>query len=365
MVRSAVSRNVAGNLPCRCSNVRIRSVARPEGLPVRRTLAFGTTIAAIFAGLSIFVTGSASADPSASAWASLRQCESSGNYSINTGNGYFGAYQFDQATWQSVGGSGSPNQASSTEQDYRALYLYRMRGWSPWVCASLAGLREDSSANSGVVPTRADSAYIGTGGTGTYTPVPADSCRIGKATGPAWGGTTFVRGRTYRALACWQKQLSSKGYQFTGTGYFGSNTAAAAHDLQGKYGLKSSNVIDAATWAAAWGRPAAPKPAPSPKPTPRPTANTWPGLTASACHVGSRKAPAWPQVSFEMGSYDRNLACWQMQMGRRGYGLQGVGYYGAHTLEASKDIQNRNKLGGTGLIGPKTWKAAWEGKARA
>ena len=54
-----------------------------------------------------------------------------------------------------------------------------------------------------------------------------------------------------------------------------------------------------------------------------------------------------------------------MQMGTRGYDLVGVGYYGDNTLTAAKDIQNRNKLGGTGLIGPKTWKAAWEGKAKA
>lgn len=66
-----------------------------------------------------------------------------------------------------------------------------------------------------------------------------------------------------------------------------------------------------------------------------------------------------------MGSFDRNLACWQMQMGHRGYNLVGVGYYGDHTLAAAKDIQLRNKLTGSGLIGPKTWKLAWEGKVKA
>ncbi len=81
--------------------------------------------------------------------------------------------------------------------------------------------------------------------------------------------------------------------------------------------------------------------------------------------MGAKKAPAWPDKSFTMGADDRNLACWQMQMGHRGYNLHGVGYYGANTLVAAKDIQNRNKLGGSGLIGPKTWKAAWEGKAKA
>ena len=345
---------------------------------MRRALAFGTTIAAIVAGLTVFATGSASADPSASAWSALRQCESSNNYAINTGNGYYGAYQFDLSTWQSVGGTGSPADASPAEQDYRALYLYRMRGWSPWTCAALAGLSEDSSAGSGVVPTRADSAYIGgsTGGGNTgggssgggYAPVPDSSCRLGSTIPPAWGGTTFLMGSTYRGLVCWQKQMAVRGYAFTGTGYFGSHTLAAAHDLQARYGLAWSDVITAQTFAAAWKTPppvrSAPRPTPKPTPAPKPASGVWPGLTAAACHVGARTAPAWPQRSFTLGSYDRELACWQMQMGTRGYDLTGVGYYGAHTLAAAKDIQNRNHLGGTGLIGPDTWAAAWQGAAR-
>ena len=335
---------------------------------MRRALAFGTTIAAVFAGITIFMTSSAAADPSASAWASLRQCESSGDYSIDTGNDYYGAYQFDIATWKSVGGGNElPSDASPAEQDYRALYLYRMRGWSPWVCATLAGLKEDSSARSRVQPTMADSAYIGRGGTPTYTPVSSSTCDVGKSTGPVWGGTNFVEGNTYRALVCWQKQMASRGYGFTGTGYFGAKTLAAVHVLQSKSGLKVSNTIDSRTWAAAWGKVAVPKPAPkpaTPKPAPKPASDVWPGLTAASCHVGAKKAPAWPKVSFTMGADDRNLACWQMQMGHRGYDLIGVGYYGSNTLAAAKDIQNRNKLGGTGLIGPNTWKAAWEGKAK-
>ena len=221
------------------------------------------------AGITVFLTGSASADPSASAWRALRQCESTNNYAINTGNGYYGAYQFDLSTWRSVGGSGSPADASPAEQDYRALYLYRMRGWSPWTCASIAGLREDSSARSGVVPTRADSAYIGGGGSPAPapapkpapTPTPTLNCRLGSSTAPAWGGTTFTEGHTYRALSCWQKQMATRGYHFTGTGYFGTNTLAAVHDLQRKSGIKQSNAIDSRTWTAAWSKvSAAPKP---------------------------------------------------------------------------------------------------------
>lgn len=73
-------------------------------------------------------------------WAALRNCESgsSGLYQANTGNGYYGAYQFSLSTWQSVGGTGLPSDASPAEQDSRAQMLYNRSGDSPWpVCGSL------------------------------------------------------------------------------------------------------------------------------------------------------------------------------------------------------------------------------------
>jgi hypothetical protein len=67
--------------------------------------------------------------------AAIRQCESGGNYSTDTGNGFHGAYQFTQSTWQSVGGSGNPAAASPAEQDRRAAMLYAREGAAPWpVC---------------------------------------------------------------------------------------------------------------------------------------------------------------------------------------------------------------------------------------
>lgn|GEM_PF-3483921 len=62
-------------------------------------------------------------------------CESSGNARANTGNGYYGMWQFDLATWQSVGGAGLPSDASVAEQVSRARALYEVRGWQPWHCA--------------------------------------------------------------------------------------------------------------------------------------------------------------------------------------------------------------------------------------
>lgn len=53
-------------------------------------------------------------------------------YATDTGNGYYGAYQFDLDTWASVGGTGNPAHASPEEQDARAASLLAERGLQPW-----------------------------------------------------------------------------------------------------------------------------------------------------------------------------------------------------------------------------------------
>jgi hypothetical protein len=66
----------------------------------------------------------------------IAACESGGNpRAIGGGGLYRGKYQFDLATWQAVGGTGDPAQASEAEQDRRAAMLYERAGASPWpVC---------------------------------------------------------------------------------------------------------------------------------------------------------------------------------------------------------------------------------------
>lgn len=61
--------------------------------------------AAVVLAAPTFLPGTAAyADPSADQWAALRMCESSGNYAINTGNGYYGGLQFSASTWRAYGG---------------------------------------------------------------------------------------------------------------------------------------------------------------------------------------------------------------------------------------------------------------------
>ncbi len=74
-------------------------------------------------------------------FAEIRQCESGDNYAADTGNGYYGAYQISASTWQGLGYSGLPNQASPAVQDEAAHRLQAQSGWGQWpTCAAMLGL---------------------------------------------------------------------------------------------------------------------------------------------------------------------------------------------------------------------------------
>lgn len=80
------------------------------------------------------------------AWYQLRMCESGNTYPRNSGNGYYGAYQFNISTWRSNAPAGwqdvRPDLAPPAIQDQAALNLYNARGWSPWpACSRKLGLR--------------------------------------------------------------------------------------------------------------------------------------------------------------------------------------------------------------------------------
>ncbi len=75
-------------------------------------------------------------------WLMLADCESHQNWKDDTGNGYFGGLQFSLGAWASVGGSGKPSDASSSEQIMRGKILQERRGWGPWgACSVKLGLR--------------------------------------------------------------------------------------------------------------------------------------------------------------------------------------------------------------------------------
>ncbi len=104
---------------------------------VRKTLARSLGMVAI-GGATVVApmvlgTGTASAD--GMNWDAVAQCESGGNWAINTGNGYYGGLQFTLGTWRSNGGNGSPHMASRDEQIRVAENVLRSQGRGAWpVC---------------------------------------------------------------------------------------------------------------------------------------------------------------------------------------------------------------------------------------
>ena len=75
-------------------------------------------------------------------WAKLAQCESGGKPETNTGNGFYGMYQFTLETWQSLGGTGYPHEADAATQTAMAKKLQAQAGWGQWPgCADKLGLR--------------------------------------------------------------------------------------------------------------------------------------------------------------------------------------------------------------------------------
>jgi hypothetical protein len=101
-------------------------------------------VVAIPLGLS---TGTASA--ATHNWDGVAQCESGGNWGINTGNGYYGGLQFSQSTWAANGGSGSAHNASKAEQIRVAENVLQTQGAGAWpVCGQYLSSGTTAAAES-------------------------------------------------------------------------------------------------------------------------------------------------------------------------------------------------------------------------
>ncbi len=83
--------------------------------------------------------------PTSGVWQALAQCESGGNWSINTGNGYYGGLQFSASSWAAAGGTryaALPHLATPAQQIATAEVLRSNGGWGHWpACSSRLGLR--------------------------------------------------------------------------------------------------------------------------------------------------------------------------------------------------------------------------------
>jgi nucleoid-associated protein YgaU len=98
------------------------------------------------AGTAIVVPligATSSSAASVATWDAVAQCESGGDWHINTGNGYYGGLQFSQSSWAAAGGSQYASRADLATKDQQiaiAEKLLALQGPSAWACASAGGL---------------------------------------------------------------------------------------------------------------------------------------------------------------------------------------------------------------------------------
>ena len=115
----------------------------------------GVTVAAISAA-GLALSGTAANAASTSTWDALAQCESSGNWAINTGNGYTGGLQFSPTTWAAYGGTGSAADASREQQIAVAERVQASQGWGAWPsCSAKLGLSGGATGAVQSVPVQA------------------------------------------------------------------------------------------------------------------------------------------------------------------------------------------------------------------
>jgi LysM repeat protein len=112
--------------------------------PAVRNLA-RVAIAGIAVGTPLAIAATP-AQASSVNWDAIAQCESGGNWSTSTGNGYFGGLQFSASTWKAYGGTGSPQNASREQQIQVAERVLQGQGIGAWpVCGKRGGSTQSYS----------------------------------------------------------------------------------------------------------------------------------------------------------------------------------------------------------------------------
>ncbi|TQN42982.1 LysM domain-containing protein [Blastococcus colisei] len=157
-----------------------------------RRRAAGLTAAGAVLVAPFLASGTANAADGAT-WDRLAQCESSGNWAINTGNGYYGGLQFSQSTWEGFGGTAyapRADLATREQQIATAEKTLAVQGWGAWpACSAKLGLGEADKAGSAAAPAPAPAA------------APAAAPATAPAPAPAGQAYTVVAGDTLSGIA--------------------------------------------------------------------------------------------------------------------------------------------------------------------
>src|SRR5664280_1315541 len=161
--------------------MRDTSLTMPRDRSATRRWARRLGVLCVLAGAGLFGLALPASAASASTWDSVAQCESSGNWSINTGNGYYGGLQFSQSTWAASGGlqyAARADLATKAQQIAIAENTLAGQGWGAWTCAAIVGA--SGSASTGT-PASATTSAPATGGAST-SPSPGTNASASTST---------------------------------------------------------------------------------------------------------------------------------------------------------------------------------------
>ncbi|MFE1801189.1 transglycosylase family protein [Streptomyces sp. NPDC059517] len=177
--------------------------------------------AALLAPLGLLAANGNAAAADGGVWDRIAQCESGGNWHINTGNGYYGGLQFSAGSWRAYGGTAyasTADKASRAQQIAVATKVQRAQGWGAWpTCAARAGASGSAPAGGATgkaAPSKSPKS--------SKSPKPSTSSKSAKAAkaversvghtgrGSARGGYTVRSGDTLSGIAArhgttWQR----------------------------------------------------------------------------------------------------------------------------------------------------------------
>jgi len=191
---------------------QIRKHARTSRVRNHARLALGLTAAGV-AGTAALLGPASAAQASSVNWDAVAQCESGGNWSISTGNGFYGGLQFTKGTWRAYGGAkyaSTANKASRSEQIAIAEKVLRGQGIGAWpVCGKKGGSSKHykatitSGSKSHKASSHKSSTHKSKSVTHKSTKKSATSHKVTRSTAVKATGNTYVvrSGDTLSAIA--------------------------------------------------------------------------------------------------------------------------------------------------------------------
>jgi peptidoglycan hydrolase-like protein with peptidoglycan-binding domain len=257
------------------------------------TAATGAAGALAVGVLPVALAGPANAAPT-STWDKLAQCESSGNWHVNTGNGFYGGLQFTKETWNAFGGTAyapRADQASRSEQIAVAQKTLAGQGWNAWpACSRHLGLsgtpapapvpqpHHAAAKHSAPAPAKHSSpapaghssghaaARSASGASSATSAQPAHAHHSARSVtvvaagvdAPHYDGkqlTTALVGQHRADVRHWQQRMANRGWDIMVDGYYGPQSRHVARQFQAQKGLATDGIVGPVTWRHTWREP--------------------------------------------------------------------------------------------------------------